>query len=145
MRKIVSLLVVAAFAAGAVVLLKPGLAESVVPGLFAAKHKKAVRGRAAELVGYLYENELDKCVELTDPAFVRQHGVTNVKLRFGVVYLLAKAGKYTMDDVQLGEVRLSPDNQRAEIDMQLRINGEWQYQKPGKWVRVDDQWYCSPE
>ena len=144
-KNILWLLLVAVVVVGAVLVLKPELAESLVPSLWAGKHKAAVRQRATEMVGYLTENNLDGCVALTDPAFVRQHGVNGVKIRFGLLHLAAKAGKLDAAAVQLGEVRLTPDNQRAEIDMSLRMQGEWKAQNPGRWVRVDDRWYYCPE
>jgi len=145
MKKIAGLLVVAVVAVGAVVVLRPQWAESMAPGLWAGRHKRVVRERATEFVDYLGKNELDKCVEMTDPEYVRQNGVVAVKLGFGVFHLLAKAATLSQDDVQLSEVRLSDDNQTAEIDISLRIGGQWQYQKPWHWVRVEDQWYHSPQ
>lgn len=145
MKHILWFFLVAALVIAGVLLMKPRLAEDLMPGLWAGKHKETVRLRATELIGHLSQNQLDPCVAMTDPAFVRQHGVNAVKLRFGLLHILSKAGKLTPDDVQLGEIRLSPDNQRAEIEMQLRVGGQWKPQKPGRWVRVDDAWYFSPD
>ena len=145
-KHMVVLAVLVLVVAGAVLLFASGLAEKMVPSLWADKHRAAVTQRATELLTCVATGELDKCVDYIDPAFVREHGVRGVKLRFGLIQLVAvKAGKLTMDDVEVAEVRLSPDNMRAEVEWRLRIKDEWKDQKPGTWVRIDDQWYALGE
>lgn len=141
MKKILWLVAGALIALGAVIVLKPQLLEGVLPGLWAGKHKNAVRARATELIRYLAADDLDTCVQYVDPVFVREHGARAVKLRFGVAWFIAKAGKVTAADVEIGEIRLNADNTEAEVDCRIRVKGEWKAQKPGRWVRVNGQWY----
>jgi len=144
MKKLIIVLVVLVLVVvGAVVVFASGLAEKMAPSLWADKHRATVARRATELLTCVAQGDMDKCVDYMDPDFVREHGVRGVKLRFQLIQLIAvQAGKLTMDDVEVREVRLSPDNMRAEVEWSLRIKGEWKDQKPGTWVRKNGQWYA---
>ena len=145
MKKVAWLLAGAVITLGVVFAVKPGVLEGLMPGWFAEKHRKTIRSRATELILCLAENNPDKCVDYVEQAFVREHGAKAVKLRFGVVSFIAKAGKITAQDVEIGDIRLNADNTSAEVDCRLRVKGEWKVQTPGTWVRVGDQWYTRIE
>jgi len=146
MKRRTLVLLLVGLVVGVVVVFASGLAEKVAPSLWADKHRATIAKRATELLTCVAQGEFDKCVDYTDPAFVREHGERGVRLRFGLIQLVAvKAGKLTMDDVEVGEVHLSPDNMRAQVELRLRVKGEWKDQKPGDRVRIDGQWYALGE
>jgi len=70
-KGIVWLILGVVLAAGAIVLLKPELAEDWFPGLWASRHRKAVNERATELMRCLCRDDMEGCVRLADPVFVR--------------------------------------------------------------------------
>jgi hypothetical protein len=120
-------------------------AAKLLGALWAEKHKEIVRMGATRLIDNLCTNDLDACVALLDPDFVRQHGVNGVKVGFALFYVAIKVGRLDADDVTFGEVRLSPDARRAEIETTIRLAGDWQKQHPGTWGRRDGRWYAMPQ
>jgi len=142
-KGIVWLLLGVMLAIGGIVLFKPNLTEDWVPGLWANHHKKILRERSMELLRCLCRDDMDGCIRLTDPAFVRQNGAEQVKIRFKLMSVVVTLGRIQESDVRVEQVILGPGNKTAEVPTSIRIKDEWKVQKPSKWVRSDGQWYVS--
>ncbi len=143
MKKPAVLLIGAAalFAAAA---LHFGWAEKWMPALWVEIHERSVHDRAEEFLQCLVDDDLERCVELTDPDFVREQGEFATKTQLGFLMLLADAVEFTTDRVQLGDVELSEDHQTATIDVSAQRKGVSTPATAWKWVRVDGEWYYSP-
>jgi hypothetical protein len=102
-----------------------------------------VRGRAETLVGHILRGEMDACVAMTDPVFVRAQGHSGVKFRFGLIRGVAKVGQLTEEDVRIGEVVVSEDARTAQVRVSIRQGEEWKPLDPMRWVRVEDTWYVT--
>jgi hypothetical protein len=142
-KLIIGLLLVLIVVAGAVLWLKPDLTYDLVPSLWASHHRTVIRERAGSLIRHLRHNELDACVDLTDPSYVRQHGANVLKLRFGLLAGLMKVSRIGDDDVRIDEITFGPDYKTAQAHWSLRSGGEWKAQEPSRWVRVDGKWYLT--
>lgn len=108
--------------------------------------EETVRRRAEEVVyllaSHTRENDnLDALVGYVDPVYVRAQGTPKVKLQLGLLAVVAKIGRVDREDVRIEDVRVEGD--RATIVSSVRVNGEWRAQKPGRWVRVDGEWYVA--
>lgn len=121
-----------------------GWAEKWLPGMWAETHQRAVRARAEELFQCLADDDLDRCVELTDPTFVSEQGELATKTRLGLGMLLIDVVEFTTDLVRLGDVELSQDHQTATIGVIAQRKGVAARVTSWKWVRVDGEWYFSP-
>ncbi len=144
MKKLmIVVLLVVILAAVAVVWLKPELTYDWVPSLWASHHWKVIGERAASLVRHLRHDELDACVDLTDPNYVRQHGANAVKIRFGVIAGLMKLGRISDDDVRIDDITFGPDYKTAQVHWSVRAGRDWKAEDPSRWVRVDGKWYVT--
>ena len=144
MRKVIGGAVLGAILVAVVIAVaRPQLTESLFPGLWASHHRKVVRERSTELIRCLCRDDMDGCIRLADPVFVRQQGVDKVKLLFKLMNVIATLGKIQETDVRVDDVTLGPENKTAEVPISIQIRGEWKVQKPLKWVRSDGQWYVA--
>lgn len=127
----------------AIATLKPELTQDLLPGLWSGRHKNALRARTTTLIGCLCRDDMDGCVGLTDPAFVRQNGNDKTKIRFKILSVVFTLAKIQPGDVRIDDVTLGPDSKTADVTTSIRIKDEWKVQKPTKWVRSDGQWYVT--
>ncbi len=95
------------------------------------------------MVGYLCQDDVDSCVTLADPLYVRAQGMDKVKFQLKILAGLIKLGKLTEADVRIDEVVVANDRKSAEVRFSLRSKGEWKSQKPSRWVLSDGQWYLA--
>ncbi|MBC8873230.1 MAG: hypothetical protein H8E44_27665 [Planctomycetes bacterium] len=108
-----------------------------------ANHEADIRQRAQQLIGYLCADDMDGCVSLTDPLYVRAQGSQKVKFAFKIFNLVIRIGKLGPEDVRIDQVVLGEGNKTAEVHMSARKGEDWQPLEPSNWVRVDNQWYIS--
>lgn len=108
-----------------------------------ANHEADIRQRAQQLINCLCADDMDGCVSLTDPLYVRAQGSQKVKFAFKIFNLVIRVGKLGPEDVRIDQVVVGDDKKTAEVQMSARKGEEWQPLPPSKWVRVDKQWYIS--
>jgi hypothetical protein len=106
-------------------------------------YEGAVLRRAETLVGHLFREEWDACVDMTDPVFVRAQGRDRVKFRFQLILGISKLGQLTQEDVRIDQVVVSEDAQTARAGLSVRQGEEWKPLDPLRWVRVEDTWYFT--
>jgi hypothetical protein len=123
--------------------MKPELAFNALPFLWGGYHKKAITERTTTLVDDLNRDNMEGCLALTDPAFLRQHGENRAKIHFGIMRTLMKVGNLKPEDVRVDDVVLSGDAKSAEVKMSVRAAGQWKAIEPYRWVRVDGKWYLT--
>jgi hypothetical protein len=127
----------------AVFLLKPELAFDAAPFLWSSYHKKAITERVTTLVDHLRNNNMQGCIDLTDPAFLRQHGDGGATVHFEILSGLIWLGKLKQEDIRVDEVTLGSDSRSAQVKVSVRTAGQWKVQTPYRWVRVDGKWYIT--
>lgn len=71
--------------AAAVVWLFPPLTYDLAPFLWRSHHQERIKQRTRTLLEHLRNGNTEGAIELTDPAYVRQHGTNLVGLRFEVL------------------------------------------------------------
>jgi len=144
MKKILLGFVLALLAgAVAVFFLKPELAFDAVPFLWPGYHKKAITERVTALVDHLRHDEMEGCVALTDPVFLRQHGESGAKFHFQIMSGFMWLGKLKQEDIRIDEITLGSDSKSAQVKVSVRTSGRWKSLDPYRWVRVDGKWYIT--
>lgn len=104
-------------------------------------HKAAIRVKFEQLTGHVCRDEVDACVPLVDPVYVRGQGEAKVKGQLKILAGVFKLGKITPADVRIEDIVVAKDARSAEVLFSLQSRGEWKSQKPSKWVLADGQWY----
>jgi len=122
-----------------------GAAILLTVGCAGPDHAAAIRQRFQTVAAHLCKGEVDACVPLVDPLYVRAQGSDAVKFRLGIVATVFKLAKLSPDDVRLDEVKLGADKKTANVIYSLREPGKdvWKQQDPMKWVLSDDVWYWT--
>jgi hypothetical protein len=115
----------------------------VLAGCMKPDHEAAIRPRAQQLIGYMCADDLDACVGLTDPLYVRGQGSDKVKIRFKLMNVLIQLGKLSTDDVRIDQITVGEDGKTAFVTTSIRVKGEWKTQNPSKWIRHEGQWYIT--
>jgi len=108
-----------------------------------ANHEADIRQRAQQLIDCLCADDMDGCVSLTDPLYVRGQGSDKVKIRFKIMFALTRLGQLNTEDIRVDQVVVSEDKKTAEVSLSARKGEEWNSLPPSNWVRVDNQWYIS--
>ncbi len=108
-----------------------------------ANHEEDIRQRAQQLINCLCADDMEGCISLTDPLYVRAQGSQKVKFAFKVFSIIVHLGKLGPEDVRVDQVVVGENKKTAEVQMSARKGEEWQPLPPSKWVRVDKQWYIS--
>ena len=108
-----------------------------------AYHEADIRQRAQQLINCLCAEDMDGCVSLTDPLYVRAQGSQKVKFAFGIFALVIRVGKLGPEDVRIDQVVVNDDKKTAQVHMSARNGEEWKPLTPSKWVRTENQWYIS--
>ena len=116
----------------------------LIAGCGRVDHEAAVKQRTQELIGYLCADDLDGCLKLSDPIFVRAQGKDGVRVRFKILNALVKLGKLTPDKVRIDSIKIADDRKGAEVMTSiLSNNNEWKPLQPLRWVFSDGQWYLA--
>ena len=103
-----------------------------------------VRQRTLELIGYMAADDVNGCIRLTDPVFVRAQGTEGVRVRFKILNAIVKLGKLTPDKVRIDAIKIADDRKSAEVTMSFLSNtNEWKAIQPMKWIFSDGQWYLA--
>jgi hypothetical protein len=89
------------------------------------------------------QDDVESCVKLADPVYVRAQGADKVKFQLKLLAGLFKLGKLTEADVRIDQVVIAQDKKSAEVQFSLQSKGAWKSQKPTKWVLSDGQWYLA--
>lgn len=103
-----------------------------------------IRARFQQMAGYLCTDNVDACVTLADPIYVRAQGTEKVKFQLKLLAGLIKLGKLTEQDIRVDQINVAEDGKTAQVQFSLQSNGEWKSQNPSNWVLSDGQWYYSP-
>ena len=124
------------------------LALILLPALVACvgcspNHEANVRERARQLIALLLQENYEACAELTDPAFIRQHGINGAKLRFGIIGAFAKLGNITEEKVRIDTIAVGSEADTATVNLSLQNGDEWKPIDPQRWVRVEGEWYIT--
>lgn len=109
-------------------------------------HEKAVRERAKQLMTMVVHNDMEGCVTMTDPVFVRAQGKDAVKLRFGWLSLLVSFGKLTDEDLRIDSIKVGDDKKSATVYISIhdKNKNQWNAGKdPIRWVLEDGVWYVA--
>jgi hypothetical protein len=115
-----------------------------IAGCRKVDREAAVRQRTQELIGYMAGDDLDGCIRLTDPVFVRAQGTEGVRVRFKILNALVKLGKLTPDKIRVDSIKVADDHKSAEVAMSFLSNSnDWKPLQPMKWIFTDGQWYVA--
>ena len=114
-------------------------------GCSGPNHEAAIRQRFQQAAGHLCRKEVEACVPLVDPLFVRGQGSDAVKFRLGIIAALFNIGGLTESDVRIDKVHVAEDKKSATVDFSLRDKQTdvWKSQQSTKWVLSDGQWYLA--
>jgi hypothetical protein len=118
------------------------LALLACPGC-SPNHEANVRERARQFVVLLLREDYEACAELTDPAFIRQHGVQGAALRFRIIGAFAKIGEITEEKVRIDTIAVDSEANTATVNLSVQIGDEWKPVTSQRWVRVDGNWYFA--
>lgn len=106
-------------------------------------HEANVRERAGQFVDRLLQEDYTACAELTDPAFIRQHGIQGAEIRYRVIGAFAKIGNITAEKVRVGTISVDTESDSATVDINLQAGDEWKPIESQRWVLVDGEWYIA--
>ncbi len=118
-------------------------AAKPVAGDSKPSHEERIRPRAELLIGYLVDENYEACVEMTDPAIVRQRGVAGTKIAYQLMGAFVKLGSITRDRVRIDAITVADDAATATAGLSLRTGDIWKPLQPLKWRRVQEQWYLE--
>jgi hypothetical protein len=107
-------------------------------------HEANVRERAQQFVVLLLQEDYEACAEMTDPAFIRQHGINGAKLRFMIIGAFTKVGNITEEKVSFGEITVDSETNSATVNVSIQAGDEWKPIQPLRWVLVEGEWYFAP-
>ena len=121
------------------------LLTALVAGCSRPDHEGAIRPKFNQAVAHLCSGDVDACLPLVDPLFVRAQGTDAVKIRLGIIATLFKLGQLSEADARIDEIRIGADKKTAEVLFSLRDTGKgvWNAQQPAKWVLHEGQWYWT--
>jgi len=122
---------------------KPEWAFDATPFLWTGYHKKLIAERTKTLVDDLCRKDINGCIALTDPAYVRNRGEDLTRLQFDGMSRVLRLINAGPDDVRIDEITLDPDSKSAQVKVSIRIAGKWEPHKTYRWVRVDGNWYIT--
>jgi copper chaperone CopZ len=105
--------------------------------------KPTIQARFQEFAGVVCRDDVESCVKIVDPVFVRAQGSDKVKGQLKLLTGLFKLGKVTEADVRVDQVIVAEDRKSAEVQFSLQSKGVWESQKPTRWVLSDGQWYLQ--
>jgi len=105
--------------------------------------KPTIQARFQEFAGVVCRDDVESCVKIVDPVFVRAQGSEKVKGQLKLLTGLFKLGKVTEADVRVDQVIVAEDRKSAEVQFSLQSKGVWKSQKPTRWVLSDGQWYLQ--
>jgi hypothetical protein len=117
---------------------------ALIAGCGRVDHEALIRQRAQELIGYMCADDLDGCLKLSDPIFVRAQGREAVRTRFKVLNAFIKLGKVTPDKVRVDSVKVAEDGKTADMGASIMSNNDqWKPLQTMQWVFTDGQWYLT--
>jgi len=119
------------------------LCAAPLAGCAKPDHEKAIRQRAQELIGFMCADDVEGCVRLTDPLFVRAQGTEGVKLRFKLLNAIVKLGKLGPDKVRIDQVAVAQDAKSAQVTISVLADKQWKSLQPTRWVLSDGKWYLA--
>ncbi len=115
----------------------------LLPGCGGPNHEPVVRSRFQEFARSVCQDDVESCVKLADPVYMRAQGADKVKLQLKLLTGLFKLGKVTEADVRIDQIVIAQDQKSAEVQFSLQSKGQWKAQKPSRWVLSDGQWYLA--
>jgi hypothetical protein len=88
-------------------------------------HEANVRTRAQQLIVHLFQEDYAACAELTDPAFIRQHGLKGAEFRFFAMGAVVRIGDITQDKVRIDTVTIDSEANSATVNISIQTGDEW--------------------
>lgn len=108
-----------------------------------ANHEAKIRERVTQLIVFSCANDLEGCVSLTDPIFVRSQGSNAVKARFKILNAIVRLGKLTPEKVRIDKIEVADGSKTAQVTTSFFVNDQWKQNSPSRWVQADGQWYVA--
>lgn len=105
-----------------------------------AASEKALRERVAALFDALIAGDVDKCIELSDPAVVKEKGRDNAEKFFKGVGGLVKFTKVQAKDRVIKAITPLDEGKSAKVEIELTLKGRRQPPGYEVWGLVDGQW-----
>lgn len=105
-----------------------------------AKSEKALRDRVAALFEALRSGDIATCVELSDPAAIKERGREKVEQFFTTVSGLVKLAKPAADDRVIRTITAIEGGKAARVQLQARTQGKWQPPGVELWTNVNGAW-----
>jgi len=106
-------------------------------------HEAKIRERVTQLAVYSCSNDLDGCVQITDPVFVRSQGVAAVKARYKLLNAFVRLGQLTPDKIRIDSIEVAENGKSAQVGISFMVDDEWRKRDPARWVYHEGQWYVA--
>lgn len=103
--------------------------------------EKALRERVSGLFEALRAGDIEKCLELSDPAVVKEKGKPAAEKFFKSVSGLIKLARVKPEDRTIQSIVPSADGQSARVTIELKLNGKSQPPGVEVWGLVDGKWF----
>ena len=103
--------------------------------------ENALRDRVSALFEALRAGNVEKCIELSDPAVVKSKGRDTAEKFFKSVSGLVKFAKVQSSDRVIKSISAIEDGKAAKVEIELALKGKKQPPGYEVWNLIDGQWF----
>ena len=103
--------------------------------------ENALRDRVSALFEALRAGNVEKCIELSDPAVVKSKGRDTAEKFFKSVSGLVKFAKVQSNDRTIKTITALEDGKAAKVEIELTLKGKKQPPGYEVWNLIDGQWF----
>ncbi|TWT64291.1 hypothetical protein [Rubinisphaera italica] len=103
--------------------------------------EEELESRGRELFQAILDDDLKKCLELSDPASVKKHGQEKSEKFFRTLMRIVNFSRVGAEDYKIVSSKIAASGKTAQLKTQVCIAGLWQSPSTELWVKIDGNWY----